>query len=59
MLPFLPYGEKWRRGRKWIQVNFVDQAALVRWQLIQRKVTTELLSRLAKTPEDFIVHIEQ
>ncbi|EPT01022.1 hypothetical protein FOMPIDRAFT_1121512 [Fomitopsis schrenkii] len=56
-VPFLPYGEQWRRSRKWIQASFVDQAALVRWQPMQREVTTELLSRLAQTPEDFVVHI--
>lgn len=58
-VPFLPYGEQWRRSRKWIQASFVDQAALVRWQPMQREVTTELLSRLAQTPEDFVVHIRQ
>ena len=58
-VPFLPYGEQWRRSRKWIQTSFVDQAALVRLRPLQSRVTTELLRQLARDPENFVVHIRQ
>ena len=53
----LPYGERFRKHRKWIQDAFLCKEALMNYRLIQRRETYTLLSGLCDTPELFMDHI--
>ncbi|KAI9061923.1 cytochrome P450 [Trametes sanguinea] len=55
----LPYGERFRKHRKWLQDAFVSKQKLATYRPIQRRETYTLLSGLCETPELFMDHIKR
>ncbi|KAI0655744.1 cytochrome P450 [Cubamyces menziesii] len=55
----LPYGDRFRKHRKWLQDAFVSKPMLAAYQPIQRRETYTLLSGLCDTPELFMDHIKR
>ncbi|TBU39014.1 cytochrome P450 [Dichomitus squalens] len=53
----LPYGERFRKQRKWLHDAFLSKDALVNYRPIQRRETYTLLSELCDKPELFMDHI--
>ncbi|KAM5539597.1 hypothetical protein V8D89_006706 [Ganoderma adspersum] len=53
----LPYGERFRKHRKWLQDAFTSKAALMSYRPIQRRETYTLLAGLCDSPEFFMDHI--
>ncbi|CDO76596.1 hypothetical protein BN946_scf184868.g10 [Trametes cinnabarina] len=55
----LPYGDRFRKHRKWLQDAFVSKPMLATYRPIQRRETYTLLSGLCDTPELFMDHIKR
>ncbi|KAI8992754.1 cytochrome P450 [Trametes punicea] len=55
----LPYGERFRKHRKWLQDAFVSKPKLATYRPIQRRETYTLLSGLCEAPELFMDHIKR
>lgn len=55
----LPYGDRFRKHRKWLQDAFVSKAALATYLPIQRRETYTLLAGLCDRPELFMEHIKR
>ncbi|OSD03875.1 cytochrome P450 [Trametes coccinea BRFM310] len=55
----LPYGERFRKHRKWLQDAFVSKQMLATYRPIQRRETYTLLSGLCETPQLFMDHIKR
>ncbi|KAI0776600.1 cytochrome P450 [Trametes elegans] len=53
----LPYGERFRKHRKWLQDAFVSKDMLVAYRPIQRREMYGLLSGLCESPELLFDHI--
>ena len=53
----LPYGERFRKHRKWLQDAFASKDALIGYRPIQRRETYTLLSGLCDQPDLFMDHI--
>ncbi|CCL98338.1 uncharacterized protein FIBRA_00332 [Fibroporia radiculosa] len=49
----LPYGNRWRLHRRWLQTAFQTKTAQRDYQPLQRRRIRQLLSALLDTPEDF------
>nr|VWO99449.1 Non-specific serine/threonine protein kinase (EC [Ganoderma boninense] len=56
-IPFMPYGQWWRRHRRAFWQYFHPEAIHVHYPR-QEESARKLLSRLLKTPEDFAHHVE-
>ncbi|EIW56941.1 cytochrome P450 [Trametes versicolor FP-101664 SS1] len=55
----LPYGDRFRKHRKWLQDAFVSKAALATYLPIQRRETYTLLAGLCDRPELFMEHVKR
>nr|ANC28042.1 cytochrome P450 [Polyporus umbellatus] len=55
----LPYGERFRKHRKWLQDALASKPVLTSYQPIQRRETYTLLSGLCDSPELFMDHIKR
>lgn len=55
----LPYGDRFRKHRKWLLDAFQSKANLVGYYPIQRRETYTLLSGLCESPELFVDHIKR
>ncbi|KAI0742389.1 cytochrome P450 [Daedaleopsis nitida] len=55
----LPYGERFRKHRKWLQDAFASKPVLASYRPIQRRETYVLLSGLCDSPELFMDHIKR
>lgn len=53
MLIHMPYGETFRRARKWTHDAFSSKAALKTYVQLQHRETYNLLAGLIDAPEDF------
>ena len=58
-LALTPYGERFRKHRKWLQDVFVSKQKLATYCPIQRRETYTLLSGLCEAPELFMDHIKR
>ncbi|KAH9856113.1 cytochrome P450 [Lenzites betulinus] len=55
----LPYGERFRKHRKWLQDAFASKGVVATYRPIQRRETYTLLSGLCEQPELFMEHIKR
>ncbi|TFK84485.1 cytochrome P450 [Polyporus arcularius HHB13444] len=55
----LPYGERFRKHRKWLQDAFASKAVVMGYRPIQRRETYMLLSGLCDSPEHFMDHLKR
>ena len=55
----MPYGERFRKHRKWLQDAFVSKAALASYLPIQRRETYTLLAGLCDSPKLFMDHVKR
>ncbi|KZT69366.1 cytochrome P450 [Daedalea quercina L-15889] len=58
-MPLLPYGDEWRRQRRWIQAAFLDKAKLDSYRPIQQREVVSMLSKILQAPEAFASHIRR
>ena len=56
VLNLLPYGDEFRRQRKWVQDAFQTKKSLQNYQALQRRAVIELLNRLVDKPDLFSEH---
>ena len=56
VLNLLPYGDEFRRQRKWVQDAFQTKKSLQNYQALQRRAVIELLNRLVDRPDSFSEH---
>ena len=59
MLNNLPYGERFRKHRKWIQDAFTSKSVLEGYRPIQRRETYTLLAGLCMSPEHVLDHVKR
>ncbi|KZT03201.1 cytochrome P450 monooxygenase [Laetiporus sulphureus 93-53] len=55
----LPYGDRWKLQRKWIQTALQTKVALDSYKPIQRRETNRLLHSMLQTPEDHFSHLKR
>ncbi|KAI0705960.1 cytochrome P450 [Cerioporus squamosus] len=55
----MPYGDRFRKHRRWMHDNFQTRPALHGYRPIQQRETYTLLSGLLETPGDFLSHINR
>jgi len=55
----MPFGEQWRRQRKWFQGALETKSMLEGYQSLQRRESLRLLSELIQTPAQFLLHIKR
>ncbi|KAI0640925.1 cytochrome P450 [Trametes meyenii] len=53
----IPYGERFRKHRKWLHDAFGPKEVLAAYVPIQRRETYTLLANLCETPEHFMEHL--
>ncbi|KZT10970.1 cytochrome P450 monooxygenase [Laetiporus sulphureus 93-53] len=54
----LPYGELWRRHRRWLQAAVLDKNMLDSYRPLERREIIRLLNGLIQTPDDFSSHLK-
>ncbi|KAI0351242.1 cytochrome P450 [Trametes cingulata] len=59
VITHMPYGERFRKHRRWMQDGFQSRDALQGYRPIQRRETYTLLSGLLESPADFVNHIHR
>ncbi|KAI0363937.1 cytochrome P450 [Pilatotrama ljubarskyi] len=59
VITHMPYGERFRKHRRWMQDGFQSKAALLGYRPIQRRETYTFLSGLLESPADFVNHIHR
>ncbi|PSR76828.1 hypothetical protein PHLCEN_2v8209 [Hermanssonia centrifuga] len=59
VLTHLPYGEKFRKQRKWFQAAFQSKTALHAFQALQRRETYVLLTGLTDSSNAFRSHLKR
>ena len=57
-LGFMPYGLRWRKGRKLIHEHFHPNV-VTKYRSIQKREVQAFLRRLLITPDSFFHHIRQ
>lgn len=55
----MPYGDKWRRHRKWYQASLETKDALDIYRPLQMRETAVLLTELIQTPDRLFAHIKR
>ncbi|KZT03210.1 cytochrome P450 [Laetiporus sulphureus 93-53] len=58
-LSFMPYGDQWRRHRKWFQAALIDKRKLETYHPMQLREVHRLLYMFMQTPDGFIMHIKR
>ena len=56
-LPFLRYGERFRKHRRWMHDAVGSKGSLLKYRPIQVREAHLLLRNLLETPDNFIEHI--
>jgi hypothetical protein len=56
MMPFYPYGEKWRTHRRLFH-QYYNMNAVTEFEPHETKATHEFMYRLVHAPDDFVDHI--
>ncbi|CCM02218.1 uncharacterized protein FIBRA_04298 [Fibroporia radiculosa] len=59
ILFLLPYGNDWRRHRKWFQNAFQVQSARQNFRPLQQSMVQGLLLGLVESPHDFRAHVKR
>ncbi|KZT12937.1 cytochrome P450 [Laetiporus sulphureus 93-53] len=55
----MPYGDEWRRQRKWAQTTFQARGTLETYRPLQQREVRSMLSSLIQAPENFAKHINR
>lgn len=55
----MPYGDKWRRYRRWVQDIIQNKHNVIDLPALQRRETLTLLAGLVQTPDAFTLHIKR
>ncbi|KAH9834412.1 cytochrome P450 [Rhodofomes roseus] len=58
-MSIMPYGDQWRRHRKWFAAAFLDKKALDSYVPIQQRETHKLLAGLLESPDAFPAHVKR
>lgn len=58
-MSIMPYGDRWRRHRKWFAAAFLDKKALESYVPIQQRETYKLLAGLLESPDAYHAHIRR
>ncbi|OBZ74506.1 O-methylsterigmatocystin oxidoreductase [Grifola frondosa] len=59
VITHMPYGDRFRKHRKWIQDAFQYKRAVMSYRRIHFRETYTLLTGLLQKPEDFMAHIKR
>ncbi|KZT03203.1 cytochrome P450 [Laetiporus sulphureus 93-53] len=55
----MPYGDRWRRHRKWYQGSLQARVSLNAFQPVQEREAKIFLQSMLKTPKEFVAHINR
>ncbi|KZT03202.1 cytochrome P450 [Laetiporus sulphureus 93-53] len=55
----MPYGDEWRRQRKWAQTTVQARSTLESYRPLQQREVRSMLSDLIQAPENFAEHISK
>ncbi|KZT03180.1 cytochrome P450 [Laetiporus sulphureus 93-53] len=58
-LPLMPYGEQWRRHRKWFQMTLSTRVALDSYRPLQQREVVKFLANLLENPQGFASHLKR
>ncbi|CDO69938.1 hypothetical protein BN946_scf184836.g12 [Trametes cinnabarina] len=59
VITHMPYGERFRKHRRWMQEGLQSKNALFGYRSVQRRETYTLLAGLLESPADFASHIHR
>ena len=59
VITHMPYGDRFRKHRRWMHDHFQTKTALEGYRPIQRRETYTLLSGLLESPAAFLSHINR
>ncbi|EIW56861.1 cytochrome P450 [Trametes versicolor FP-101664 SS1] len=59
VITHLPYGDRFRKHRRWMHDNFQSKAALLGYRPVQRRETYTMLAGLLESPVEFIEHVHR
>lgn len=57
--PFMCYGDKWRKHRKWIQTAYGERTSLVGHRTLLKRECMVLVQNLMVSPEMFLIHLRR
>ena len=55
----MPYNDKWKLHRKWMQHSIMSRAALDGAEPVQRRESLRLLNDLVQSPSQFRFHLKR
>lgn len=59
VITHLPYGDRFRKHRRWMHDNFQSKDALLGYRPVQRRETYTMLAGLLESPVEFIEHVHR
>ncbi|OSX58539.1 hypothetical protein POSPLADRAFT_1152453 [Postia placenta MAD-698-R-SB12] len=57
--PFMCYGDRWRKHRKWIQTAYGERTSLVGHRTLLKRECMVLVQNLMVSPEMFLIHLRR
>ena len=55
----MPYGDQWRRHRRWFQKNLLTRNTLKTYESLQNEKARLLIKEMIETPENTLTHLKR